>query len=173
MESEPGRGSVFTFTAQLPATEAPIDSVEGNCGGPDGIPEGVRGTPLTILLAEDSPDNVLLIQAYVKHAGHLVEVAENGAVAVEKFKTRHFDLVIMDIQMPVMDGYAAIRAIREWEKAYQRLTTPIVALTAHAMPEAADKSLAAGATCHLTKPIRKAALMNALQQFAGGRVVSC
>ena len=173
VESEPGRGSVFTFTAQLPATEAAIDSVAGNCGGPDGIPEGVRETPLTILLAEDSPDNVLLIQAYVKHAGHLVEVAENGAVAVEKFKTRHFDLVIMDIQMPVMDGYAAIRAIREWEKAYQRLTTPIVALTAHAMPEAADKSLAAGATCHLTKPVRKAALMNALQQFAGGRVVSC
>ncbi|WP_447985560.1 ATP-binding protein [Nitrospira sp. Nam74] len=166
VDSQVGHGSVFTFTVQLPMTGAPLNNASDNDGGVKDLSGGARETPLAILLADDSADNVALIQAYVKTAGHIVEVAENGAVAVEKFKSGRFDVVLMDVQMPVMDGYTAIRAIREWEKAYNRLTTPIVALTAHAMPDHADKSLAVGATCHVTKPISKATLMGVLERYA-------
>jgi CheY-like chemotaxis protein len=82
-------------------------------------------------------------------------------------KSRPFDAVLMDIQMLVMDGYTAIRAIRKWAHAYNRLTIPIVALTAHAMSEDADKSLAVGA-----KPIMKATLMSVVGPYAKAACLS-
>jgi PAS domain S-box-containing protein len=120
---------------------------------------------LRILLAEDSQDNRLLVQSYLKHTPHHLDLADNGAIAVAKFRARRFDLVFMDMQMPVMDGYAATRRIRQWEKEIGRSPTPIVALSAFALQEEIQKSLDAGCTAHLTKPIKKAILLNAIQEY--------
>jgi CheY-like chemotaxis protein len=93
-------------------------------------------------------------------------MAENGAVAVEAVKAGNFDIVFMDMQMPVMDGYTATREIRQWEKAQARTAVPIIALTAYALKEDEKKSLDAGCTGHMTKPIKKARLLEALAEFA-------
>ena len=121
---------------------------------------------LRILLVEDATDNRLLTQAYLKQTAHRLDMAENGEVACGKFKVGRYDLVLMDMQMPVMDGYAATQAIREWERVNHRPLTPIIALTAHALKGDEEKSLAAGCTAHLTKPIKKAALLAAISEHA-------
>jgi two-component system sensor histidine kinase/response regulator len=122
-----------------------------------------------LLLVEDSADNRLIIKAYFKRASDHIDIAENGAIAVEKFKSGKYDLVLMDVQMPVMDGYTATREIRKWEQEQGREETPIIALTAHAMKEDAQKSRDAGCTDHLTKPIKRATLMEAVQKYTGGK----
>jgi two-component system sensor histidine kinase/response regulator len=122
-----------------------------------------------LLLVEDSADNRLIIQAYFKRASDHIDIAENGAIAVEKFRTGNYDLVLMDVQMPIMDGYTATREIRNWEQEQGRQATPIIALTAHAMKEDVQRSLDAGCTDHLTKPIKRATLMEAVQKYAGAK----
>jgi CheY-like chemotaxis protein len=122
--------------------------------------------PLRILLAEDSLDNRTLILAYLKRTPHVIEVAENGALAFEKCQTQSFDLVLMDVQMPVMDGYTATKAIREWERTRGCPPLPIIALTAHARQEDVETSKAAGCTAHLTKPIKKTTLLSAVSEYA-------
>ncbi len=81
------------------------------------------------------------------------------------YQARKYDLVLMDIQMPVMDGHTATRMIRDWEKHRGAMSTPIIALTAHAFREEMQKSLAVGCSDHLTKPIRKQTLFNAIQTW--------
>ncbi|HTY56803.1 MAG TPA: response regulator, partial [Candidatus Binataceae bacterium] len=119
---------------------------------------------LHILLAEDSEDNRVLVQAYLKNTPYQLDVAENGEIAVAKFIGGKYDLVLMDLQMPVMDGYTAVKKIREWERDGQVARTPIVALTAHALKEDAAKSLEAGCDAHVTKPIRKRKLLEAIAE---------
>jgi len=121
---------------------------------------------LNILLVEDNEDNRLLISTYLKKTPHRLHMAENGAVAVEAVKAGNFNIVFMDMQMPVMDGYTATREIRQWEKAQARTAVPIIALTAYALKEDEKKSLDAGCTGHMTKPIKKARLLEALAEFA-------
>ena len=123
---------------------------------------------LHILIAEDMPDNRKLILAYLKKSPFQIDMAENGEIAVQKFTSGRYDLVLMDMQMPVMDGYSATQAIRNWEKAQGCAPTPIVALTAHALAGDAEKSLEAGCNGHVTKPIKKPKLMETIAQFAGG-----
>jgi len=118
-----------------------------------------------ILLADDSSDNRFLIQAYLKHSGYQLDLAETGRVAVEMYQARKYDLVLMDVQMPVMDGHTATRMIRDWEKQSNLSPVPIIALTAHAYQEEMQKSLAAGCSDHLTKPIKKNTLLNAIQKW--------
>jgi hypothetical protein len=125
---------------------------------------------LRILLAGDSPDNVLLIQSYLKASGCSVDLACNGEVAPQMFISGTYDVVLMDVQMPVMDGYSATRRIRQWESENRDRSVPILALTAHALPEEVRKSLDAGCTAHLTKPIRKATLLHAIEEHTVGRV---
>lgn len=120
---------------------------------------------LKILLAEDSPDNRLLVQAFLKQTPYRLVEAENGAIAVEKFQTEAFDIVLMDIHMPVMDGLAATRAIRSWETLHQMTATPIIALTASAFGEDVEKCFAAGATRHLAKPVKKTVLLAAIHDL--------
>jgi PAS domain S-box-containing protein len=122
--------------------------------------------PLHILLVEDSADNRMLIQAYLKKTPYHLDIADNGAIAVAKVQVRTYDLVLMDMQMPVMDGYAATRAIRQWEQEEGRTPMPIIALTAHALKGDEQKSLDAGCTGYLTKPIRKATLLEAIAALA-------
>jgi CheY-like chemotaxis protein len=121
--------------------------------------------PLSILLAEDSEDNRLLLMSYLKNRPYRIDIAENGVIALEKFKTGRYDLVFMDIQMPEMDGYTATREIRKWEREHQIKETPIVALTAYAYKEDRDKSLEAGCNGHLIKPIKKAVLLEAISEY--------
>ncbi|MBA5865123.1 MAG: response regulator [Nitrospira sp. CR1.3] len=127
----------------------------------------ISSRPLHILLVEDSPDNQLLIRAYLKQTPYRLDVAEHGAIAVDKFKTGHFDLILMDMQMPVMDGYEATRAIRAWETEHDLPPTNIIALTALALKEENEKILEAGCDAHMTKPVRKHTLLEVLQACKG------
>jgi len=124
--------------------------------------------PLRILLVEDSEDNRLLIQAYLKATPYQIDIAENGKIGLEKFISGKYDLVIMDIQMPVMDGYSATKAIRKWEGEKGAKATPIIALTAHAFREDIQKSLDVGCTDHITKPIRKQGILEAIHKHTAG-----
>lgn len=119
----------------------------------------------TLLLVEDSPDNRLLITAYLKNENYIIDIAENGAEAVEKFKQKRYDIVLMDMQMPVMDGYTATRRIRLWEQKKNIPPTPIIALTAYALSEDMKKSLEAGCDVHISKPVKKQKLLEVLKQF--------
>ena len=126
-------------------------------------------TPLSgrILLVEDLEENRDIISLFLKESSHQLEMAENGAVGLEKFKNGTYDLVLMDMQMPVMDGLEATASIRRWEHDQQRLATPIVAFTANAFSEEATKSLNAGCTAHLCKPIKKKVLLSTITQCLG------
>ncbi len=137
----------------LPAVAAAADLLQG----------------LKILLVEDAADNILLIRAYLKQTPYELDVAENGAIAVEMFKRKHYDLVFMDIQMPVMDGHTATRQMRAWEREQGRQSSIILALTAHALEEDRQKSLTAGCNSHLTKPIKRAVLLDAIKQYSRGQ----
>ena len=121
-----------------------------------------RLRPLRILLAEDSIDNRLLIEAFLKQYPYTLEFAENGQDAIERVIAAPFDLVLMDIQMPVVDGYTAVRTIREWERKQRQVPVPIIALTASALDEAVRRSVEAGCDAHLSKPIRRATLIEAI-----------
>lgn len=121
---------------------------------------------LNILLVEDSATNRFLIEAYLKNTGCRIESAENGQIAVEKYMSGGYDLVLMDMQMPVMDGYTATRAIRDWERDNGLPHVPVVALTAYALKEDAQKSLDAGCDAHLSKPVKRSELMEVLKVHA-------
>jgi CheY-like chemotaxis protein len=121
---------------------------------------------LRILLADDSEDNRFLVRGYLKDTGCLIDEVTNGAEVVEKFKNGVYDVILMDAEMPVLDGYAATRAVRAIEKEGAGPEIPILALTAHALKEARDRSLEAGCTDHLTKPITKTVLLEAIGRYA-------
>lgn len=118
-----------------------------------------------ILLVEDNPDNRLLIKAYLKKTTHSLDEAENGALAVDMYKENSYDLVLMDVQMPVMDGHQATRLIRDWEKDKNKARTPIISLTAHAIKEEVDKCMAAGCDTHLSKPVKKTTLLKTIDAY--------
>lgn len=173
VESEVGKGSTFYFTAKfLTATPKQIEnrlSDEKNITIPaskvsdeNRIQEGIVKC---ILLVDDSDDNRQLIELYLKKLPYTIDIAQNGEEAVDKFKTNKYDIVLMDIQMPVMDGYMATKIIRKWESDKQLISTPIIALTAHAFKEDEQKSLDAGCTGHLSKPIHKTTLIEALDKY--------
>jgi CheY-like chemotaxis protein/HPt (histidine-containing phosphotransfer) domain-containing protein len=123
-----------------------------------------RARGLDILLAEDNAVNQKLVVRLLENMGHRVTVAENGALAVTKLEAHPFDVVLMDLQMPVMDGLAATSAVREREQAGGR-RTPIIALTANALKGDRERCLEAGMDDYLTKPIRKEALEEALKKW--------
>ena len=123
-----------------------------------------------ILIVEDSEFNLALMKAYLKGGAFELDFAQNGQIAVEKVISGHPHLVLMDLQMPVMDGLEATRAIRQWEAETQARPIPILALTAHAAGDGAGKSLKAGCTEHLTKPIKKATLLEAIARRLNGKI---
>lgn len=121
--------------------------------------------PLRILLVEDSPDNRLLIHAYLRGTPHEMTDAENGEIALDCFLRDQFDLVLMDMQMPVMDGFTATRHIRTWERAQGIAPTPIVALSANALRDEIQRSLDSGCDSYITKPVRKALLLETVSHY--------
>lgn len=125
--------------------------------------------PARILLVEDYIHNRLVIEQYLKKAPFQIDTAENGKIAVEKFKICSYDLILMDIQMPVMDGITATRTIRRYEQTENRKRVPIIALTAFGMREDRDKCLQAGCDLHLGKPIKKHDLLQAISEYLPNR----
>ncbi len=150
----------------LAAIRTAIHKVEADPA--PGARADATGRPLRILVAEDVEDNRILIASFLSGTPHALDFAENGEIALEKYRAGQYDLVLMDIQMPVMDGLSATRAIREIEKAGGRPRVPVVALTAHAMREDVDRSLAAGCDRHVTKPVKKTELIETIHRFTGG-----
>jgi CheY-like chemotaxis protein len=128
----------------------------------------ISDASLRILLAEDTEINRLVISAYLKNLPYQLDFAENGKIAVAKFMSATYDLVLMDMQMPVMDGCTAVRAIRKWERSQRRTAIPIFALTAYALEEDRVKSLSAGCNLHLSKPVRKDTLLKAILEPTNG-----
>ena len=172
VESELGTGSRFSFTARfgqvLHANDSPLNS--GRLPIPDIHPDTQQTAVRRILVAEDSPDNRLVIAAYLRREPYQVDFAEDGKQAFEQFTANLYDLVLMDIQMPEMDGLDATRAIRRWEFEHGRVPAPIVALTAYALEEDIRRTLSAGCNLHISKPLQKQALIECIQQAmqAGG-----
>ncbi|MBF0286107.1 MAG: response regulator, partial [Magnetococcales bacterium] len=115
-----------------------------------------------ILLVEDSEDNQALIRAFLKSTPHHLSLAVNGEEAVQRVQAETFDLALMDVQMPIMDGYTATREIRRWEGEGGRPRLRIVALTAHALEGEAERSREAGCDLYLSKPIKKQRLLEVL-----------
>ncbi len=122
---------------------------------------------LRVLLVEDSPDNQLLVRSYLKQTDHRLDVADHGAIGLEKFKNGHYDIILMDMHMPVMDGYTATRAIRKWERDHDLPPTQIIALTALALKEETVKIFESGCNTHITKPVKKTTLLEILQAYKG------
>ena len=120
---------------------------------------------LEILVVEDVTDNQDLFRFFLEAAGAHVDIAINGQQALDK-ANGDYDVILMDIQMPVLDGLSATRELRA-----RGIETPIIALTAHAMPEEVAKSMAAGCVDHVAKPVSSSTLVNAISR-AVGRVIA-
>ncbi|MEO5348052.1 MAG: ATP-binding protein [Magnetococcus sp. YQC-3] len=170
VQSEIGKGTVFQFTVRLPrsaglisdetlAKVIPEDTAEAH------LEHTSAAISMHILLVDDTEDNRLVIKAFLKKTPHRLVVAVNGEEGVKKFIADKFDLVLMDIQMPVLDGYGATLQIRKWEQAQGLSPTPIVALTADAMRNDMERTAAVGCDLHLSKPVKKAHLLNVINQF--------
>jgi signal transduction histidine kinase/CheY-like chemotaxis protein/HPt (histidine-containing phosphotransfer) domain-containing protein len=166
VESELDVGSTFFFTAhfgvQADQTERRIAPVEKA----PAVDLEKRISGLNILLVDDSEDNRTLILSYLKNIRSRIDTAENGLVAVRMFAKDKYDVILMDIEMPIMDGYEATRMIRKIESQTAATATPIFALTAHAFAEMQAQGYAAGFTSLLTKPIRKLTLLEAIAGIA-------
>ena len=121
-----------------------------------------RGT--RILVAEDAEDNRFLISAYLEPEGYHIDMVENGADAVESAKIGSYDLILMDVQMPLKDGYTATREIRAYEAEKALPAVPIIALTAHALKGEENSALEAGCSSYLAKPISKPRLQAEIQK---------
>jgi CheY-like chemotaxis protein/HPt (histidine-containing phosphotransfer) domain-containing protein len=164
-----GAGSTFHFTARF-GRSVPARGKERVAASAARVQEAASDShrPLRILVAEDSEDSRFLLETYLKESGHLADFAGNGDIAVEKFRAGAYDLVLMDVQMPVLDGYAATRQIRAWEREHARNPTPVVALTAYALETETAKAAEAGCTSLVTKPIKFAELIETIEKYAGG-----
>lgn len=122
-----------------------------------------------LLIVEDSESSRAMICEHLRQENFDITQAENGAVAVEQVKAARFDLVLMDIKMPMMDGYEAMRRIRQWEEARGLERTAIIAFTASAFEEDVQRALESGADLHLSKPVKREALAGAIKNLIGNQ----
>ena len=164
--SAPGQGSCFSFEIAAPSYVTPDAGLVADKAGSVAPEDGGGLTPLTelagrhLLLVEDNAINREIVLGLLAGSGLVIEVAENGQQAVDQCQQRSFDLILMDIQMPVMDGLEASRRIRERDP-----QVPIIALTANAFPEDIDNTRAVGMNAHLSKPISLDQLQAVLRQY--------
>ncbi|MBF0622384.1 MAG: response regulator [Magnetococcales bacterium] len=168
VESTPGHGSMFYFEISLPRHMGSVGRLSQTVNQPKHPPADLV-TPkesLSILVVDDSEDNRFLVSSFLKRTDHQIEEAQNGREALEMYKSGIYDLVLMDMLMPVMDGYEAVSRIRQWEESQSLRPTPIVALTAHAMKEAGERAFNVGCNEFLTKPVRKVRLLEVIDQYS-------
>lgn len=167
-ETAPGKGSVFVVTIdpgpflESPASTESVQRPEKSTfqkATPERTTQALCG--LNLLVADDAADNRLLISRLLKHMGAEVDVVEDGAQAIEQAMVGNYDVILMDIQMPNVDGYEATTSLRN--QGYKR---PIIALTAHAMKEELDRCLNAGCDRHLSKPINRQDLIANVLELA-------
>jgi len=159
VESKPGCGSTFWFTAHLKQAEPPLRNAR---------PLNMKSVPElrhkgSILVAEDNPINQKVALSLLSHLGYQAEVVHNGAEAVERLKQREYDVILMDCQMPVMDGFEATKAIRQLQAGLPR--TPIIAVTANALTGERERCLAADMDDYLPKPVSRDTLDAAIQRW--------
>ena len=156
VESDEGKGATFWFEAALPATVAPTLATMA-------APAGIGREPAHILVAEDLFINQAVIESILLDAGHTVRFASNGVEAVEAAGRERFDLILMDMEMPELDGIGATLAIRQMPGSMQQV--PIIAVTANALESEARRCRDAGMNDHLTKPIDRAALLAVIDRW--------
>ena len=164
-ESRAGEGSVFRFAVPLRRHEGPPAEADAPAAG---APLAAPQRSLQVLLAEDHPANQKVVQLLLSPFDIDLTTVENGARAVEAARGGGFDLILMDIQMPVMDGLTATREIRDWERVAGG-RTPIVVLSANAMSHHMREAIAAGADLHVPKPLTGASLLAGIEQVLAPR----
>jgi signal transduction histidine kinase/ActR/RegA family two-component response regulator len=162
VRSQPGGGSVFRFEAPLPPAQPDTQAPEQ--APPPGAAMALSGR---VLVAEDNGVSALVVEAMLERFGVEVEVVGDGAQAVDRWERSQPDLVLMDCQMPELDGFAATRVIREREALTGRRPVPIVALTANAFESDRERCFAAGMDEHLAKPFREEELVEVLKRHLG------
>jgi CheY-like chemotaxis protein len=165
VQSEPGVGSTFTLV---------MTSAIGKMPGQTNAAEFVQSiecdenaAELRILAAEDNANNRLVLKMFLEQVGIEPTFVENGKLALEAWQNQEFDIILMDVQMPIMSGHEAAIEIRKLEKANNRKRTPIIALTANAMTHHVQECFAAGMDAHVAKPIRPDLLFAAIDKFIG------
>jgi signal transduction histidine kinase/CheY-like chemotaxis protein len=159
-DSAPGRGARFWFTLTLPPAEAAAEApVQEMTPAPPNEPRGLR-----LLVADDHPTNLKVVEIILAQSGMAITTVTDGLQAVQAHAQEAFDLILMDMQMPVMDGLKAVSRIRADEAAGGRRRTPIVMLTANAGADHVAAGQAAGADAHLTKPISPARLFEVIAE---------
>ena len=176
VESRPGLGSTFSFTIDAPAMAEAAEPVSAAAALPGAValsaaqpligavtePPDDASPALPILLVDDNDVNLIVTEALLRDTGFAVEMARSGEAAIGKFSSGRYSLVMMDVQMPGMDGLAATREIRRIEAEEGRPRTPVVALTANAFESDEQRSLDAGCDAHLTKPLSRQRLIDAV-----------
>ena len=167
--SKEDKGSVFTLSLRLLFREQSVASVRAGADSPVELAQPtLHGL---VLLVEDNVVNAMVAQRILEQMGATVVTASNGEEALGKARQRDFDCILMDVQMPVMDGLEATRRLRQWEREQGRAPMPVVALTANAMHEERERCLAVGMNSHLAKPFRRQQLARALSPYlTPGRV---
>jgi len=161
VNSELGKGSEFYFTiAYTIADEKEYKPTEDSLQKEQKIFAGKK-----VLIVEDNVVNQKLASIHLNNEGFLVEIAENGQEAVNKLKENKYDIILMDIQMPILDGYQATKKIRR----EMNITTPIIAMTANAMAGELENCTAAGMDDYITKPFKAESLMNIIYKFLAGK----
>jgi CheY-like chemotaxis protein len=160
VESLPGAGSRFYFTLRLPVAETPAGETRPAAAAPEMLP------PLRVLLAEDNPMNCRLVEAILRRHGLSVSVSHDGREAFDAFRAERFNLVLMDMQMPNVDGLEATRMIRRWELETGAPRVPVMALTANVMPADRAACLDSGMDGHLGKPLRIEELLCTIRTLA-------
>ena len=165
VKSQPGQGSCFHLTLPVQPVQAPPEMAETAALQP-----AASSRSLQILLAEDHPINQRLAMTLLARWGHTVVLAQNGMEAVEHFDRQPWDLILMDMQMPVMGGLDATRAVRAAEAGIRH--TPIVAMTANAMEADRIACLEAGMDAFMAKPFEAAKLKALLEEVAAGMLTA-
>jgi signal transduction histidine kinase/ActR/RegA family two-component response regulator len=164
-----GQGSTFSFTIRCPLCQQPQTPSRENSTQQTEVT--ARVAKLRVLLAEDNPVNQLLVVRLLEARGHQVVVTGNGREAVTTAAEQDFDVILMDVQMPEMDGFEATRILREREQTGAQ-TVPIIAMTAHAMQGDREKCLAAGMNAYVSKPIKPEDLFDTIKHLMADQAVS-